>query len=667
MSDDARSFIERLYCQPGESTLDEVFKRVAASVGGGEDDALVYNLLSNGSIAFSTPIMMNARPDRKYRSAACFVLPIEDNLFHGPNSIMDFCRLSAEIYSFAGGIGANLSKLRAAGTKLSGGGVAGGPVKFMRMFQAVGEAIHSGGRSRGAAALYGLSARHPDILDFINFKRTNHAPNMNLSVYFHRQSDMTNHEVLNAMAGSAWATGCPGALFGFNMDDDDELHRLLGSSFVNACGEVVHPIGETGVACVLASINLSHVNGTDVVVPGKDLECVSRLLTRCLNRVVDRSVWPGEVGRVMEEYRPIGIGVTGFARHLLHRRIPYASERARSRLANILGGIMRGAKLESNGRNSRLMSLAPTGTTSFLMGVPNSTGIEPLYSLKYKKRLSDGTEIEMVEESVKDLDPKLELPDWAATAMQISPEDHLLMQAAAQSVVDMGVSKTINMPNGATVEDIKKVFLRAAELGLKGVTIYRDGSNPEQPIVEEKAGNGVAVVKVAAATEKRKGETGSDPLGPRKNRKTVSDARKYEIETPQGRLFVVFSPPGPELKEVFIVCDKPGSDNMAWVSALGRAVSIALQSGADPERIAYSLVGIGSSRIYMKKLDGKKFKVLSAPDAIGKLMLRELMSGESEVRKSSSKACPECKTEESFYRAGGTCGVCVSCGYSKCG
>lgn len=259
------------------------------------------------------------------------------------------------------------------------------------------------------------------------------------------------------------------------------------------CGEV--PIPSNG-ACCLGSINLAAC-----VVNGEFDFAKLRRLAKIGFQVLDESINAGvyateEIKRFELRNRPLGLGVMGYATALIGMKMEYGSREALMFLRSVLLEMKMVGRELLGLNNATLLSIAPTGTISMIAGV--SYGIEPLFSVAYNKVVDAGTfpviEPTLAEYEIDDWEPVLatgsvqgtSLPPHVKrlfrTAGEIDPLTHLYVQATAQEVVDNAVSKTINLPNGTTREAIKALFYRAWELGIKGITVYRDGSRQVQVI-----------------------------------------------------------------------------------------------------------------------------------------------------------------------------------------
>ncbi len=272
-----------------------------------------------------------------------------------------------------------------------------------------------------------------------------------------------------------------------------------------ANGMIVHNCGEAPLlpyeACVLGSINLPQLFDPICGFMWDELEHVTRTAVRFLDDVIDASQFPlDSIATQVRQNRKLGLGMLGLADLLYMARIPYDSEEGRIFAMNIartiqMAGWEMSAKLgKARGavykhyRNRSITAQAPTGTLSL---IANATpGIEPVFSHSVLRKVMDGQHMyetnQYVQEALRSagVSSYADLPERERqvfkTAQQIAPEDHVKMQATVQEFIDLGVSKTINLPNGATVDQIKEIIQLAYQTGCKGLTMYRDGSRDEQ-------------------------------------------------------------------------------------------------------------------------------------------------------------------------------------------
>ena len=492
---------------------------------------------------------------------------------------------------------------------------------------------------------------------------------------------------------------------------ESEVYDLIEPdthSFI-ANGIIVHNCGEQPLlpyeSCNLGSINLLKVlkaEGGGFEVDWDKLRQVVRLAVRFLDNVIDANKYPlPEIEKVTKGNRKIGLGVMGFHDMLIRLGVRYDSEEAERVADEVMGFIQREAReasVELAGekgafpnfkdsiyaergdpplRNATLTTIAPTGTISIIAGC--SSGIEPIFAVCYTRRILEGVFVEvhpLFEEIAREegfysrelieriakagsLREIEEVPEkWRrlfVTAHEVPPEWHVRIQAAFQRHVDNAVSKTINLPNSATREDVEKVFMLAYELGVKGVTVYRDRCREEQVL--------------------QKGFPRAE-LTPRP-RPLVTSGKTYKLRTGCGNLYVTINEDALGLCEVFLHIGKSGGCAMAQAEAVGRLISLALRAGVKPEAIVKHLRGI---RCHSPSLY-QGMQILSCPDAVGIALEKHLKAKEKEKEATREAAlvesraetgggsihmgaCPECGGQIVYE---GGCFICYFCGYSKCG
>jgi ribonucleoside-diphosphate reductase alpha chain len=419
-----------------------------------------------------------------------------------------------------------------------------------------------------------------------------------------------------------------------------------------------------------------------------------------LDNVVDANNYPlKEIEKLTKENRKIGLGIMGFADLLYILGIPYRSEEAirvaeeimkfvqeRAHNASCKIGKIKGAfpNIEKSifkgttRRNAVVTTIAPTGTISMI--ADTSAGIEPNFSLVYVKNVMEGERLlyinkyfeeaakfwgfysdELMNEisKVPSIKPFDEIPDFIRdifdVTFDVDYKQHVMIQAAFQKYTEDAVSKTINMPESATVQDVKKAFLLAYELGCKGITVYRTGSRPEQ----------VYDVPVKKEEEKK-----THILRPKPRPKVVS-GKTYKMPSGLGTLYITVNEDEEGLLEVFIQVGKSGGHANALTEAIGRLISLALRSGVSPNEIIKQLKGIRSANPIWE--DGEVY--FSIPDTIAKVLEKHLGKGEQlkifpepkrkilEGLTPSGEICPECGASLVMIE---DCATCLSCGYSKC-
>ncbi|MEE8194705.1 MAG: TSCPD domain-containing protein, partial [Dehalococcoidales bacterium] len=328
-------------------------------------------------------------------------------------------------------------------------------------------------------------------------------------------------------------------------------------------------------------------------------------------------------------------------------------------------------------RNASRTTIAPTGTLSMIAGC--SSGIEPLFALSYVRNILDGTRLVEVNPYFKEVarqggfyseELMQQLADGAhlsdidgvpqkskrlfVTAHEIDTEWHVRMQAAFQKSTDNAVSKTVNFPREATQEDVARVYMMADEQGLKGITIYRDGSREGQVLTTGKA--------------KKPEATG---LAPRRRAKVTSGVTE-RVTTGCGYIYVTVNSDERGICEVFSHLGKTGGCAAAQLEANCRLISLALRSGIDVASVVKQLKGIRCPSIAWE--EGKS--VLSCADAIASVLEKHVSGDKGENSSSGAKAvqdyglvkniagqCPECSSLL-VYQEG--CFLCPGCGYTKC-
>ena len=408
---------------------------------------------------------------------------------------------AAAVTKFGGGVGYYLGNLRPKGALIATThGKAMGPVAVLKYYQSVGSMITQAGK-RDAAQMGILDVDHPDIKEFIHVKDKDPQglSTFNISVAATDRfmdgatagQGGVDSDLLWEIAESAWWTGDPGLYF-FDAAERGNPTPWLGQLLsTNPCGEVPLLNNEP---CNLGSINLAKFldMGTRSIDWGTLGDTV-RLATRYLDDIVSLNVLPVDViTEANLRTRKIGLGVCGWADMLALLGIDYDSQEAINLGDRLMNFINKEAKLESfrlaeergvapafEGRDIMLRNatrtcIAPTGTIAILMGA--SSGIEPHFALEWTRQLGNG---DILNEYVPVLD-QLEEGFIPKVSHEIGWKWHVRHQAAFQKHTDLAVSKTVNLPNDATVEDIYNAYVMAWQLGAKGVTVFRDGCRDEQ-------------------------------------------------------------------------------------------------------------------------------------------------------------------------------------------
>lgn len=469
-------------------------------------------------------------------------------------------------------------------------------------------------------------------------------------------------EIWDLIAEAAWNSAEPGLVF---MERYNKMHNNYYWNKI-IC---VNPCGEEGLpgwgVCNLGSINLTAlVSGYEVDKAGSfDFDALKktvRTAVRFQDNVIDMDayVFPGIRKTQLEGERRIGLGTMGLGDTLIKLHIRYGSDESLQFIEKVYkliaeeayiassdyakekgsfnkfeaskfvkSGFMKTMspeirkKIKDDGiRNSVLLMQAPTGSTSLMAGT--TSGIEPVYEFEFirRDRLGEHTirhhlydewysrhEHEMKSGAIK-------RPDYFCSANDLTPEDHVLVQAKIQKYVDASISKTVNAPNSHTIDDVKRLYTMAYEHGLKGIAYMRDGSR--QGVLERKPEVKKEEVKTAEVTSAQNTPTV-------KPRPMVVHGSTYKIDTPVGRAYITVNTNGNnEPHEVFMTIGKAGTDVFAMAEGLGRMVSMYFRTATHltPEdrvkNVIKELDGIGGGRT----MGFGKERVRSMPDAVAKVL-----------------------------------------------
>lgn len=667
-----------------------------------------------------------------------------------------------------------------------GGADHAGPVATLRyVFAPTLRAIRQGGTRRGAG-MATISITHPDVHDFITAKDLERERDegdistFNISVLvtdeFMRRESHSRGGVLWEIAQHAWATGEPGLIYIDRINEHNPMRAALGDiKSTNPCGEIpLYP----GEPCDLGAVNLAaYVVRAGVGLEGFDMEAFRRDVGTCvrfLDDVLDVNRFALEDNREMSmRLRRLGLGVMGLADALIKMGYAYNTDEGRAAVHAVISALRdaateasealaeeRGAfplaaqaDLDTPRRNVAILTVAPTGTTSMLMGV--SSGVEPVFAPFIYRKIGasyhalihplfqelleahepprgyardGGWDWEAVVKAVQDNHGSVQGLDFIPEAVRrvlicahdITPTDHVKMQATVQRAFDGGakvansISKTINLPNAATVDDVFDAYRLAFEAGCKGITVYRDGSREFQvlstsadaaktksepqraaPQAEAPAlGGGVASTNgQPAATSVAAAAAAPVPVRPAAPAAgaataTARAAASVAVKAPQhdklpgeplferpGRLtgftdkVKLLGPSGEKRgfyvtvnmqdglpTEVFITSGKGGDEANADSEAIGRVVSIALQYGVPAEAIVKTLRGIngGMYGTYHGRMVASRADIIAVA----------LETAGVENVLNHGKGCPDCGAPLRFEEG---CQKCESCGYSKCG
>jgi ribonucleoside-diphosphate reductase alpha chain len=482
ISKNAELLLKNRYCHKDESP-DHVLVRTANTIGFDKiSRQTIYEDMFNGFFFPNSPAIYNAGFSNMMH--ACCALGIEDNM----KSIADFMYTMTMMFKHGAGVGANYSKLRSKDEKLSSGGSSSGVISLMKVVDSLTDYVKQGGYRRGANMSI-LDFNHPEIVDFCNTKLKGGLTNMNLSVMLtddfmnkidtedsfqlvdpssgNNYGKMKYRDLFDIIAFCAWSCGCPGLLFfdRINRDVNHERYPDVVITTTNPCSESPIP---TNSLCCLGSMNLSEfVNKGEFNY--QLFEDKVGLYTKALLNMNKIGLYPFDfMKEAMDKWNPIGLGVMGFADALIKMEIYYDSQACLDFIDSV-GKIYKDVSEYFAGDSFYQRIIAPTGSLSILADC--SSGIEPVFSEIFERDLTVG-KIEETRDIYKS--------KYTRVAHSIEPEWHLKVQAKWQEWVDGGISKTVNLHNGASIRDVKNIFRKAWKLGAKGVTIYRNLSKDKQ-------------------------------------------------------------------------------------------------------------------------------------------------------------------------------------------
>ena len=742
----------------------ENFEEWLGRVSGGDED--IAQLIREKRFLFGGRILANRglqHYGKKVTYSNCYVLGISDDSIE---AIYQTCADLARTFSYGGGVGIDISKLRAKGMAVHNAAkTTTGAVSFMNTFSNVSEVIGQNGR-RGALML-SIDCNHPDLEEFIDIKNDlNAVTKANISVrvdddfmnavvnkkswelFFETENGDRFSKIVNAaelfrkLAKNNWSMAEPGILFwdrieNYNLLSEDPDFRYAG---VNPCAEEPLP---NGGSCLLGSFNLvEYIDESEQFFDFDKFREDIPIVVKAMNDVLDEGLplHPLQIQRdTVRDYRQIGIGMMGLADLLIKLGIRYDSQaaidlcdeigyvlakeaiRASALLAKKYGAypkcnkeaILASAYLRRNTdsevyglvqqyglRNSQLLTIAPTGTLSTMLGI--SGGVEPIFSFSYSRKTQSlhGEDVyykvftpiakEYMEKH--NLTEEEQLPDFFVTSQTINPFKRVEIQGAWQRHIDASISSTINLPNEATIDLVEDLYIEAWYQGLKGLTIFRDGCDRAAVLTTEKP------------KEEPKQEKQLENLLPQMDQglkfgDTIMPCDdliglKKTIKSGCGTLHLnaFFDEDTGELREVFLSKGSKGGC-LAFTNAVSRLISLLARKGAPLEEIVDQLnsvvvcpsytsaraagkeVSPGTScaasiakallelhekfqKFYMDHDDEEEEEVQPKKVQVDKERIQK------EVKGPEYAECPECGRKSLMFTGG--CNSCVECGWTKC-
>lgn len=494
-------------------------------------------------------------------------------------------------------------------------------------------------------------------------------------------------QILQLIAECSHACGDPGVMFLDRVNRSNTLPSLGPIRSSNPCGEqFLVPYG----SCNLASINIgAHIAGDDIDWP--ELEKTTRTMVRMLDGMLDAAEYPTDTfKKIALKTRNIGIGIMGLADALIALNLPYDSAEARTLSGVIMSFVTKKAWEESEKlatetepfplwekskerlkdlwgienpvRNAQVTTIAPTGTIS--ISCECSSGMEPFFAIVFEKKISDTgdimtfihpdfvkryqnerwystntiNEIKRHGGSLQKVSGvPVEVKKLWKTAHDIHWLDRIMMQGELQKGVTNSISSTINLPATATPETIQEIVQTSFEQGLKGVTVYRDGSKTNQPV---KFGGTVPETRRFQRPKRLYGFT-------------------ERVKTGQGNMYITINEEDNQPIECFVEIGKSGGNKKADAEALGRMASLIFQLGGSSQLLYEQLIGLAGKDIVWS--EGKK--ISSIYDALAKVLWEQYLDPQRESVESQYDECPQCHGRY-IHKEG--CGECLDCGFSKC-
>ena len=720
-----------------EKTPLEMWKRISRELASVEKEDIkkeieknFYWLLEDFKFVPGGRILFGAGSNHKATLLNCYYLPIKKDSLEG---IYDTAKEMARTYSYGGGVGIDISILRPKGAAVNNAArFSTGSASFMELYSVTTGIIGQTGR-RGALMIT-LDVTHPDIEDFVTIKKDKKSvryANISVKVYdefmkaveddkpftlyfkndkVEFKREIKARDIWNKIIDTAVNTGDPGIMFWDRMKSESptEYDDRMAIKGTNPCSE--QPLENYG-ACDLGAINLDYFvknQFTDKAeVDWEDLDKTVRYGVRFLDNVLDYSYNRHALKEQADETvyaRRIGLGIMGLANMLISMNLKYDSDKAIEFVDYLMTRIKETAYDESSNiakekgsfpgfvaekhlqrnfvkrldknllnkiaktglRNACILTVAPTGSISSMAGV--SGGIEPIFALSYTRRSES-----LSEEKFEVLDPfvkrylekfgikdKKDLPETFVTAHKIDPFFRVKMQAAIQKHIDSSISSTVNLSADTDASTVDKVYIYAWKLGCKSITVYREGSKED----------------ILKATDEKPLEEEHEEKLIEEERPFVLSGTTIRIPTSQGKMYLTVNKDETgKIKEVFIDMGRSGETEKSFTEALGRLISIYLQSGGNVTRVIRTLKGIkGGNSIWFNGI-----QIFSIPDGIAKAIelalknrdlekenetLHGVLKNDDSLENEKATVCPECHQKTLIFENG--CFICKNCGYTKC-
>lgn len=679
-------------------------------------------LLANGAFFFGGRTMYLAGRKQEINAAGsnCYVVPIEDDTIE---AIYEANKHMARIFSKGGGVGTDISILRPRNAKVNNAAKSStGAVSFLDLFNETGNVISQHGR-RGAT-MVSIDCSHPDIEELLDTKmKGDRLQSMNVSIKFtdefmtavdcdkpytlkfdvkstgeHIEKTIKAREFFKKFCECQWNWGDPGALF---IDEFNDYNMLSGyDNFhiltTNPCAEL--PLGAWG-SCNLGSINLAKF--VDMYT-GKfcwdDFANTVHVAVRALNNALDYSYdkQPYEENRkYIRDWRPIGLGVFGYADMLVELGLEYGSDKALEFTRKLFHRLTNEAvkasallcqdyfntfgeydydktadskffqSLDDDTKewvkkygllNGQLISIAPTGSISLLAG-RYTGGCEPIYKLYYERTThkleEQGKTFRVFSHSIEDLLVRNELPmdtsaedikkmfPYVIESHDVEPIRRILTQATMQKYVDNSISSTVNLPESATPDDIFAIYDAAWQVGCKGITVFRDNCARGNILGLSKKEEKPTILHDSLKPERR-GDIG-----------TLVGKTYTQVMGDGTKLYITVNWKDDKLFEIFVNSERHKDE----VDGITRLISLSMRCGVSIDAIIKQLFKLNA--------DSVGFAVGMTLNDAYTLDSHEPIVQEVEVEdRPREMECPECHSKN--VKLSGHCWQCDSCGASGC-
>lgn len=679
-------------------------------------------LLANGAFFFGGRTMYLAGRKQEINAAGsnCYVVPIEDDTIE---AIYEANKHMARIFSKGGGVGTDISILRPRNAKVNNAAKSStGAVSFLDLFNETGNVISQHGR-RGAT-MVSIDCSHPDIEELLDTKmKGDRLQSMNVSIKFtdefmtavdcdkpytlkfdvkstgeHIEKTIKAREFFKKFCECQWNWGDPGALF---IDEFNDYNMLSGyDNFhiltTNPCAEL--PLGAWG-SCNLGSINLAKfVNMRTGKFCWDSFIDTVHVAVRALNDALDYSYdkQPYEENRkYIRDWRPIGLGVFGYADMLVELGLKYGSEEAleftrklfhcltneavkasallcqdyfntfgeydydktaASKFFQSLDDDTKECVKEYGLLNGQLISIAPTGSISLLAG-RYTGGCEPIYKLYYERTThkleEQGKTFRVFSHSIENLLVRNELPmdtsaedikkmfPYVIESHDVEPIRRILTQATMQKYVDNSISSTVNLPESATPDDIFAIYDAAWQTGCKGITVFRDNCARGNILGLSKKEEKPTILHDSLKPERR-GDIG-----------TLVGKTYTQVMGDGTKLYITVNWKDDKLFEIFVNSERHKDE----VDGITRLISLSMRCGVSIDAIIKQLFKLNA--------DSVGFAVGMTLNDAYTLDSHEPIIQEVEVEdRPRDMECPECHSKN--VKLSGHCWQCDSCGASGC-